>query len=138
MKKSLHIFLVKALMIISVYALVPSTTMAQSIEHTYHFNNPTIEDDGIYQRINFDGCILMGKAGEPALPWQNVSLLLPLNSDASDIIVEFSDFTELEGTYNLLPYQIQDLLATTGNIHLKEMKEFISRLILIHLKQNEK
>lgn len=105
MKKSLHIFLVKALMIISVYALVPSTTMAQSIEHTYHFNNPTIEDDGIYQRINFDGCILMGKAGEPALPWQNVSLLLPLNSDASDIIVEFSDFTELEGTYNLLPYQ---------------------------------
>lgn len=78
---------------------------AQAIEMTYHFGAPTVRNIDGYQTLNFNGCRQSGLTGQPSLPWKSVSLLLPQNTQAESIEVFFSDFTELDGTYNLLPQQ---------------------------------
>ena len=78
---------------------------AQIIEKTYHFDQPIIQNINGYQTLNFNGCMQSAQTGQPSLPWQSVSLLLPQNTQAESIEVIFSDFTELEGSYNLLPQQ---------------------------------
>ena len=78
---------------------------AQSVTHVYHYSNPiVIEHDG-YQMIGFQGCLPEGQVGEPTLPWQSVSLILPQGQEATSIQVEFSDFVEMDGSYTLYPYQ---------------------------------
>ena len=78
---------------------------AQSITHTYHFGKPTVEQVADYQTLSFDNSVSNGTIGEPLLPWQSISLMLPQNTEATAIHVALSDFTELEGQYNLMPAQ---------------------------------
>ena len=78
---------------------------AQTIEQTYHYSQPVVSERDGYQQIGLQGCLPMGQVGEPTLPWQNVSLMLPQGQEAVSIKVEFSDFVELDGTFNLYPYQ---------------------------------
>lgn len=78
---------------------------AQTIEQTYHFGQPTVSERDGYQQIGFQGCLPNGIVGEPTLPWQSVSLILPQGQEAAAINVEFSDFVELEGCFNLYPTQ---------------------------------
>ena len=78
---------------------------AQSITHNYHFSNPVVQQLNDYQTLSFENTISNGTVGEPTLPWQSVSLMLPPNTDATAIHVTLSDFIELEGQYNLMPVQ---------------------------------
>ena len=90
-----------------VLALLASAlfAQAQTIEQTYHFNQPIVSERDGYQQIGLQGCLPFGQVGEPTLPWQSVSLMLPQGQEAVSIDVEFSDFVELEGIFNLYPYQ---------------------------------
>ncbi len=78
---------------------------AQSITHTYHFDRPEVQQNGEYRTLSMERCLNTGTPGEPMLPWQSVSLMLPPNSEATAIHVTLSDFVELEGCYNLMPAQ---------------------------------
>ena len=78
---------------------------AQSITHTYHYGQPVVSERDGYQQIGFQGCLPSGTVGNPTLPWQSVSLLLPQGQEAASINVEFADFVELEGVFNLYPAQ---------------------------------
>jgi hypothetical protein len=78
---------------------------AQSITHTYHFNQPMVQQIGEYQTLAFEKTVSNGTVGEPTLPWQSISLMLPQNTEATAIHVTLSDFAEIEGQYNLLPAQ---------------------------------
>ena len=78
---------------------------AQTIEHTYHFGQPRVQQIGEYQTLSFENSVSNGTIGEPTLPWQSVSLMLPQNTEATAIRVVMADFVELEGQYNLLPMQ---------------------------------
>ena len=78
---------------------------AQSITHTYHFDRPEVQQNGEYRTLSMERCLNTGTPGEPMLPWQSVSLMLPPNSEATAIHVALSDFVELEGHYDLMPAQ---------------------------------
>lgn len=78
---------------------------AQTIEQIYHFGNPEVDSRDGYQQINLDGCLPAGTVGEPTLPWQSVSLILPQGQEATAMTVEFLDYVEMEGNYKLYPYQ---------------------------------
>ncbi len=78
---------------------------AQSITHTYHFSKPEVNQVNEYQMISFEKCVSNGTVGEPLLPWQSVSLMLPQNTEATALRVTLSDFTEIEGQFNLMPTQ---------------------------------
>ena len=89
---------------------------AQTIQQTYHFGQPNVSERDGYQQIGFKGCLPQGIVGEPTLPWQSVSLILPQGQEAVAINVEFSDFVTLEGSYNLYPYQQPRTYSEDKNI----------------------
>jgi hypothetical protein len=93
---------------LSLFLALLAATMfmqAETIEHIYHFNQPIVSTQGEYQQIGFQGCLPSGMVGEPTLPWQSVSLMLPQGQEAVSVNVEFFDFVELEGSFNLYPGQ---------------------------------
>ena len=94
-KLSLIFFLLAA----SVFA------QAETIQQVYHFNQPIVSERDGFQQIGFQGCLPNGTVGEPTLPWQSVSLMLPCGQEAVSIGVAFADFVELEDSFNLYPYQ---------------------------------
>lgn len=90
------------LVLLSMMSLI---TFAQTVEKTYHFDNPKVTELRGYQQISFEGCMQTALAGNPSLPYQVVSLMLPQGTEAESIVVELSDFQEIEGGVNLFPYQ---------------------------------
>lgn len=80
-------------------------TFAQTVEMTYHFDNPKVTEFRGYQQIGFEGCMQTALAGNPSLPYHVVSLMLPQGTEAESIEVELSDFQEIEDAINLFPYQ---------------------------------
>lgn len=96
MRKHLLLFILSFIML---------TASAQTIKITYHFDNPIVNDIQGYKQIHFDGCMQTAQAGNPTLPYHSVSLLLPQGTEAESIEVILSDFVEMEGSYNLFPYQ---------------------------------
>ena len=55
--------------------------------------------------VTLTDCMQSALAGQPLLPWQSVSLMLPQGTEAVSIEVELSDFQTMEGSHNLFPYQ---------------------------------
>ena len=86
-------------------ALVCLFANAQTIEMSYSFGNPTVTELQGYEQIQFRGCMQSALAGQPSLPWQSVSLMLPQGQEAESIEVELYDFQEIENSVNLFPYQ---------------------------------
>ena len=87
-------------------------TFAQSIEMTYTFDKPTVTQLEGYEQIQMRGCMQSALIGQPSLPWQSVSLLLPQGQEAESIEVELNDFQEIDNPVNLYPYQPS---RTTGD-----------------------
>ena len=78
---------------------------AQTTEKTYYLGQPSVSQIQGYEQIQFTDCMQSALAGQPSLPWQSVSLMLPQGTEAVSIEVELSDFQTMEGSHNLFPYQ---------------------------------
>ena len=78
---------------------------AQTIEKTYYFGQPNVSQIQGYEQIQFTNCMQSATAGQPSLPWQSISLMLPQGQEAASIEVELSGFQTIAGTHNLFPYQ---------------------------------
>lgn len=87
---------------------------AETIEKTYTFSNPVISQNGDYQQIIFDDMMLTAKAGEPALPYYAVSLLLPPGHIALEVEFIGEGIISLEGEFNIYPYQPSRPLSETS------------------------
>ena len=95
----------KKLLSILLFIFLFISLNAEIIEKKYYFNNyEIIELDG-YQIINFENTLLTGKAGEPTLPYKDVSLLLPPGEIAESIEIIGYEETELVGFFELYPQQ---------------------------------
>ncbi len=104
----------KKVLLTTLFSVVLSAlTFAQTVQKTYHFGCPTVGEMNGYDVISFNDMRNNGIVGEASLPWQMVSLLLPQNTEAQSINVEYHDFVELDGTYNLLPQQAARPLSST-------------------------
>lgn len=78
---------------------------AQSLQKTYHFDQPLITTVDGYATISFAKTMSAGIAGEPTLPYHSVSLLLPPGMAAKDIALLTGEKVTLDGTYVLYPMQ---------------------------------
>ena len=96
MKKT---FLVILLSMICVFSYT------QTIEMNYSFEKPTVTTMQGYEQLQLRGCMQSALAGQPSLPWQSVSLMLPQGQEAESIEVFLSDFQEMEGVHEIFPYQ---------------------------------
>lgn len=95
----------KKFTLIVLLSMMSIFTFAQTVEMTYHFDNPKVTTLRGYQQVSFEGCMQTALAGNPSLPYQMVSLVLPQGTEAESIEVELSDFQEVEGNISLFPYQ---------------------------------
>ncbi len=95
----------KNLCIIVLFIAACAMSYAQTVEMSYSFGAPTVTNIEGYQQVQLRGTMQSALAGQPSLPWQSVSLLLPQGQEAESIEVELSDFREMEGQLNLFPYQ---------------------------------
>ena len=95
----------KKLNLILLALMVTLFASAQTIEKTYYFSQPSISQIQGYEQVQFTDCMQNAIAGQPSLPWQSVSLMLPQGTEAASIEVELSDFQTMEGSHNLYPYQ---------------------------------
>ena len=95
----------KKLTLIVLLSMMSLFVCAQTVEMTYHFDNPKVTELRGYQQIGFEGCMQTALAGNPSLPYQMVSLMLPQGTEAESIEVELSDFQEVKGVLSLFPYQ---------------------------------
>ena len=95
----------KRLSLILLALMVSLIASAQTIEKTYYFDQPSISQIQGYEQVQFTDCMQSALAGQPSLPWQSVSLMLPQGTEAVSIEVELSDFQTMEGSHNLFPYQ---------------------------------
>ena len=112
------------LLTIAFSLFLSALSFAQTVQKTYYFDNPTVSKVNGYDVIRFADTYNNGTTGEAMLPWQIVSLLLPQNTDAQDITVEYSDFVELEGTYNILPKQKPRTLSSTEPLVFEKNEGF--------------
>ena len=74
------------------FAFLGLLSFAQNVQKTYYFDDPTVTEVNGYDVIKFAGTMNNGVIGEASLPWQAVSLLLPQNTEAQSITVEYYDF----------------------------------------------
>ena len=95
----------KKFFLILTFSVVCALLHAQTIEKNYVFNQPTLQSIQGYEQVQLKGCMQSALAGQPSLPWQSVSLMLPEGQEAASIEVILSDFQELEGSHQLFPYQ---------------------------------
>ena len=78
---------------------------AQVIEKIYNLEEPEIVTIDGYSMIKFQDSRQYADVGFPSLPYQAVSLLLPMGCEAESVDVQLLDFKEIEGSYMLYPYQ---------------------------------
>lgn len=95
----------KKYLILFAIAAFATCVSAQKVEHIYHFDTPYYIQAGDYLRLSIDGCLSTAKAGNPALPYQSVCLILPEGTEASSIDVQLSDFEEITLSNKVYPYQ---------------------------------
>lgn len=112
------LYLTTLLVIATVFAF------AQTVQKTYYFGTPMVSEMNGYDVIRFPEVYNNGIPGEATLPWQAVSLLLPQNTEAQSIKVEYSDFVELEGTYTLMPQQKARPLSSTEPVVFEKNEDF--------------
>ena len=85
------------------------------VEKTYQFTDFKIQQEQGYQLIQIDGLLLTGLVGEPALPYQDVKLVLPPGERAVSIEFIGSDEMLLSGSYSVYPQQPSRPLSEPGN-----------------------
>ena len=67
---------------------------AETITHTYYFENPKIKVVDGYSEINFENCCNFGKEGEPLLPFLGAHILLPMGLEATNIKIIHTRYSE--------------------------------------------
>jgi hypothetical protein len=81
------------------------SVFAGTVEKTYIFSNYKTNRQGIYTILSFENTTLMGKTGEPALPFHPVSLMLPPGEKAVSMTLTFEEETIIPGAFLLFPMQ---------------------------------
>ncbi len=90
-------------------------TFADVVKQTYTFGAPQVESNDGFQRLHFEGLLQTGKTGEPTLPYQAVSLLIPPGHTATGILIEPGEEVFLEGSYKIFPQQYSQPISKGGS-----------------------
>ncbi len=87
--------------------LVMASSVFAAISHSYNLGEARIGTSGNFSTVQLDGTQLMGEAGQPALPWFGVKLLLPVGMEAKDIRVLRSNPQVFDLSSPIIPLQAQ-------------------------------
>jgi hypothetical protein len=98
---------------------------AGSVEKIYTFGTWSVDTNGEYRSIRFENTRLSAVPGDPALPWQQVVLMLPPGESAVSIEISGEEETPVPGSWNLFPQQeVRPLSQDSGSIFLRNEKTY--------------
>lgn len=92
-------------LLVALFLLATFSAFAGNVQKKFTFGNPAIKTVGIYQTVTLDNTRLAGKAGEPMLPWHEISLMLPPGEAAVSITVTGEELTTIPGSFEIYPQQ---------------------------------
>lgn len=110
----------KKLTLVFALLFVSILTYATTVEKVYYFENPVVKQNRGFSEITFNGTLQSALAGQPSLPWQSISLLLPEGEKAVAIEIIPSDFQEVEGSFQLFPYQSSRPLSANDKAEFQQ------------------
>ena len=111
----------KKFILLFAFLLGICTLKAGIIEKTYYFSDYKLVKKGEYHFISFENTLIIGKTGEPALPYHSVSLLLPPGHVATSIEMIGEEETNISGNYQLYPRQAsRPLSKRNSDIFVKD------------------
>jgi len=79
--------------------------IAGNVEKTFHFGKYKIDNVGLYQTVAFDNTKLSASPGEPVMPYQAISLMLPPGEIATSIEISGENEILIPGTFTVFPQQ---------------------------------
>jgi hypothetical protein len=79
--------------------------IAGNVEKTFYFGQYKINNVGIYQTVAFDNTVLSARPGEPVMPYQAISLVLPPGEIATSIEISGENEIMIPGTFDVFPQQ---------------------------------
>jgi hypothetical protein len=82
-----------------------SVLFAGNVEKTFHFGKYKINNVGTYQTVTFDNTKLSARPGEPVLPYQAISLMLPPGEIATNIEISGENEILIPGSFTIFPQQ---------------------------------
>lgn len=85
---------------IALAALVPASN-ADVMTFTFDYPEPALTPVGDAQHVEIPGCISIGQPGEPRLPVQGVTVMLPPGHALASVEVDPADPVILPGTYQV-------------------------------------
>jgi hypothetical protein len=129
-------FIMRKISLLALLILFQWALQAETIEKTYHFLRPVITEINGYQQISFGNDLLTAPAGEPALPYSSVSLLLPPGHVATSIEFVGENEVMLEGSFSLWPYQPSRPLSETKKAIFVKNEKLYSADTVYPLQQN--
>ncbi len=118
--KQVFVVSITCLMICSVAVQSNQVTIERNVKRTYSFNSPILEtvdiEGTIYDRVTLDDCYSAGSAGEPKIPSKGIFLLLPPDSQVSDIEITTGEMVILGSGFNVEPTSQAIPISQTDNI----------------------
>lgn len=105
--------------LITILALITNFAFCETIEETYDIGLPKITDKDNYQILTYNNALNTAVAGNPALPYFAVKILLPPGEEATKIEFIGMNEVKLEGEFKIYPYQPSRPLSS------KEKAEFV-------------
>ena len=82
-----------------------SFLIAGNVEKTFNFGKYKVDNVGLYQTVTFDNTKLSALPGEPVMPYQAISLMLPPGEIATAIEISGENEIPVPGTYSIFPQQ---------------------------------
>ncbi|HPE34223.1 MAG TPA: C25 family cysteine peptidase [Bacteroidales bacterium] len=104
-----------------------ASVKADVVKKTYKFSNPQIEYSENFQFIGFEGLMLTGLAGEPTLPYQSVSVILPPGHVAANVLIETGEEIPLDGDFTLYPMQHSQPISKGSSGVFTQNKELYAK-----------
>jgi len=74
-----------------------------TMEKTFQFSTPTIENAGNYVAVRTDGSTTLSNSGEPMLPYRTETIMLPLGTDIVSVSVQHGATQELHVAQKIVP-----------------------------------
>ena len=109
----------RSVLTFSFFILFLLSSIGQTIEKEYFFNDIQISESKGYGIINFNNTFLTGKTGEPSLPYCEVKLLLPPGTAAVSIEFTGSGEVIVPGKFNIYPQQQSRPLSDTTKMEFR-------------------
>ncbi len=104
----------KLMVILGLICMMAGIVSAGQVSRTLYFDQPEIKQADNLASVTLPGCLTISNPGEPPLPRQAMSILLPAGEEAVRIEYVLGDRVKVQGSYDIAPANRQYPIGYAG------------------------